>query len=107
MKLIPFAALFLAPVALVAGGAWALTGDAEAGHTLAARWCAVCHEVEASPQHAPDVPPTFAAIAANPATTEQAIKVWMQTSHPSMPNLRLTGEETNDVAAYILSLRKK
>ena len=37
--------------------------------------------------------------------TGTALTVWMQTSHPTMPNIVLTKQETLDVVAYILSLK--
>ena len=82
------------------------TGDVPAGHALAQRWCAVCHQVEAGARQMPDVPPAFEAVAAMKSTTETSLKVWLQTSHPNMPNLRLSQDEMNDVVAYILSLKK-
>ena len=81
-------------------------GDAAAGHALAQRWCAVCHKVEAGAKQVEDVPPTFESVAQMPSTTETSLKVWLQTSHPNMPNLRLSDGEMNDVVAYILSLKK-
>jgi hypothetical protein len=33
--------------------------------------------------------------------------VWLQTSHPNMPNLIVPPEDRDDVIAYILSLRDK
>jgi hypothetical protein len=37
--------------------------------------------------------------------TATALKVFLTSSHPKMPNLILTPEETADVTAYILRLR--
>lgn len=37
--------------------------------------------------------------------TDRALRVWLQTSHPTMPNFVLTRDERNDIAAYILSLK--
>jgi hypothetical protein len=38
--------------------------------------------------------------------TATALRVFLTSSHPKMPNLILTPEETADVIAYILSLRE-
>jgi hypothetical protein len=38
--------------------------------------------------------------------TATALRVFLTTSHPKMPNLILTPEDTTDVIAYILSLRE-
>ena len=49
--------------------------------------------------------PAFREIANTSGMTATAIRVFLRTSHPKMPNLILTPEETDDVIAYILSLR--
>jgi hypothetical protein len=37
--------------------------------------------------------------------TEMALRVWFQSSHPSMPNLMLTTKQSDDMIAYIMSLK--
>ncbi len=49
--------------------------------------------------------PAFRDVANTSGMTATAIRVFLRTSHPKMPNLILTPEETEDVIAYILSLR--
>ena len=49
----------------------------------------------------------FAEIANVPSTTELSLKVFLGSSHKSMPNFILQPEETDDIVAYILSLRRK
>ena len=39
--------------------------------------------------------------------TTTALRVFLTTSHPKMPNLIVTPEEIADVTAYILSLRER
>ena len=41
------------------------------------------------------------------ATTPLSLRVFLQTSHNRMPNLSLSRDQTDNVAAYILSLRGK
>ena len=41
-----------------------------------------------------------------PSTTELALKVFLRTSHPSMPNIVLTPEQTDNLVTYILSLKR-
>ena len=48
--------------------------------------------------------PAFRDIANTPGMTGTALRVFLRTSHPKMPNLILTPEETEDAIAYILSL---
>ena len=40
-----------------------------------------------------------------PSTTELALKVFLQSSHPTMPNVVLTAEQRGDLVNYILSLK--
>ena len=42
-----------------------------------------------------------------PSTTELSLKVFLRSSHKSMPNFILQPEEADDIVAYILSLRRK
>ena len=68
--------------------------------------CGGCHAVgrqdRASPLQAA-IP--FAELAANPAISALALRVLLQTSHQTMPNLSLTPEQTTAVVTYILDLR--
>jgi mono/diheme cytochrome c family protein len=83
-----------------------LPGDPAEGRRLAESWCAECHEV-APNANSPDwlSAPPFQALADDPAVTEMALRVFLRTPHQSMPDIRLTAEQTNDMIAYILSLR--
>ena len=49
--------------------------------------------------------PTFTAIASMPSTTPIALRVYLQTPHARMPDLHLSRDETDNLIAYILSLR--
>ena len=82
-------------------------GDIAAGHTFAREACKPCHVVE--PPNAPrmfEIGPAFRDIADAPGMTATALKVFLTSSHPKMPNLVLTPQEMADVTAYILSLRR-
>src|SRR5437667_94030 len=50
--------------------------------------------------------PDFAAVANQPATTPLSLKVFLQSNHPSMPNLVLTPAQSDDLVNYILSLKR-
>lgn len=83
-------------------------GDASEGQRIAASWCANCHRVAPNgPGPATDAAPAFAAIAAMPSTTEMALRAFLQTSHRNMPNFQLSTEQTDNLVAYILSLRAR
>ena len=51
--------------------------------------------------------PTFQSVADTPGMTELALTVWMQSSHPTMPNIMLKPDELRNVVAYIHSLDRK
>ena len=80
-------------------------GSAQSGRRFANYWCAGCHSVE--PKTAGSFAAEFAEIANVPSTTELSLKVFLRSSHKSMPNFILQPEETDDIVAYILSLRRK
>ena len=51
-----------------------------------------------------DAPP-FREVANAPGMTELALRAFLQTPHRTMPNILLTPEETDNVIAYILTLK--
>ena len=77
-------------------------GDPVAGQRFAEATCMTCH----GPNEGPKRAPAFAAIAAMPSTTALSLRVFLQSPHPSMPNLILSQTERDDLVAYILSLRR-
>ena len=99
----------LAPA--LAAAAWnanAQDGDVAAGRTFAREACITCHVVEptnVSPRVVV-IGPNFQDIANTKGMTATALRVFLTTSHPKMPNLILTSEQIADVSAYILSLRE-
>ena len=83
------------------------SGDsASAGHRLAAAWCKDCHSIEAATAGARSGPPDFTGIANQPSTTALSLRVFLQTSHPSMPNIMLKPDESDSLVNYILSLKR-
>jgi mono/diheme cytochrome c family protein len=79
--------------------------DAQKGHELAERLCAICHAVSpGSTSGRPDVP-GFTVIAKLPNLTPERLVGAIILPHPPMPGLPLTMEEIRDVVAYILSLQ--
>ena len=81
-------------------------GDAEKGMEYASEVCSGCHAVRGGEPKSP-VPEAlrFEDIANTSGMTAIALTVWFQTSHPTMPNIRMTDEEMRDVIQYILSLK--
>jgi mono/diheme cytochrome c family protein len=83
-------------------------GDAAAGQQLAEGWCISCHVVSRTPERGvSNGAPTFAAIARLKSTTPLALRAFLQTPHARMPDLHLTRDEIDNLAAYILSPRHK
>jgi cytochrome c len=80
--------------------------DSATGHRLADAWCKDCHSIEAATAGASSGPPDFTAIANRHATTALSLKVFLQTSHPSMPDIILKPDESESLVNYILSLKR-
>jgi mono/diheme cytochrome c family protein len=102
--------VIVAAAALLAltSGALAQEADIEAGAAYAERVCAACHAVLANEQISPlPQAPTFQSVADTPGMTELALTVWLQSSHPTMPNIILKPDDLRNVVAYIRSLERK
>jgi mono/diheme cytochrome c family protein len=97
----------LVALAVPAGGAGAqgLPGDPVAGAEIARGTCAACHVVADDQPIDPGIGPSFFEIAEHPATTALSLRAFLQTPHATMPNVMLTPEETDDLIAYVLSLK--
>jgi cytochrome c len=89
-----------------ASGVTPSSDSVSAGHRLAGAWCKDCHSIEALTAGAKSGPPDFTAIANQPSSTALSLKVFLQTSHRSMPNLVMTPSEADDLINYILSLKR-
>jgi len=99
--------MFGAALAASACGPKAQDGDVWTGHAFAREACKACHLVdpEARAPRIFEIGPAFHDIANIRGMTATAIRVFLTSSHPKMPNLILTPDEIADVTAYILSLR--
>ncbi len=81
-------------------------GDAAKGHAFALKHCAGCHAVNAEEKYSPNPGArNFTSAATEPGMTGRALAVWLDTSHPTMPDFILHADDRNDVIAYILSLK--
>ena len=89
-----------------ANGAPLPSDSISAGHRLADAWCKDCHAVEAATSGARAGPPDFTTIANRPSTTALSLKVFFKTSHRRMPNLIIAPDQADDLANYILSLKR-
>ena len=89
-----------------ASGAPLPSDSASAGHRLAEAWCRDCHAIDATTVGTRGGPPDFVAVANRASTTALSLKVFLKTSHQRMPNLIITPDQADDLANYILSLKR-
>jgi mono/diheme cytochrome c family protein len=83
-------------------------GSELAGSDYAKKVCAECHEVGPYQSFSPNPDaPSFKEIADTQGMSARALGVWLQTSHPTMPDLIIKPDDMDNVIAYILSLRAK
>ncbi len=81
-------------------------GNATRGLDYVKKHCAECHAVDAAEAYSPNPDaPTFESVANTPGMTARALVVWLQSPHPTMPNLMVPAEDRDNVVAYILSLK--
>jgi mono/diheme cytochrome c family protein len=107
MKLVIHATGLIASLAFL-HSAFAQSVDPSVGRRLAETTCSVCHQIDAaSPQSPNPDAPSFVDISRMSSMTELAIKVFLRSSHPTMPNFILSPEEIDSVSAYIVSLAGK
>jgi mono/diheme cytochrome c family protein len=78
-------------------------GDPEAGFVHAKEVCANCHAIVSNETSPMPEAPAFDEIANMAGMSAKALLVWMQTQHPTMPNIPLERDDLLDVIAYILS----
>jgi mono/diheme cytochrome c family protein len=83
------------------------SGNSEAGRVFVREVCSPCHAVtaEQASQRMITVAPDFQTIANIPGMTATALRAFLQTPHPKMPNLILTPDQSDNVIAFLLSLR--
>ena len=81
-------------------------GDPASGREIATKLCSTCHRVLPMTLTDKSDPPSFQSVADLPSTTGLALKVFLRSNHKNMPNLVLSDAESDDLIAYILSLKK-
>jgi cytochrome c2 len=99
-----FAALAMA---LSSGAALAAEpGDPARGLSYAKKFCSKCHGVEAKDVSSPNPDaPTFKEYANRLIPAATALAIWLQSPHPTMPELVVPLDDREDVIAYIVSLK--
>ena len=92
-------------IALASCGGAAVAQDLENGRRLAERWCAACHAVKPDSGKSKGVP-SFAIIAAKENITAEMIASFLLMPHATMPNFPLSRKDANDLAAFIMAMKK-
>lgn len=84
--------------------------DRAAGLKAARTLCVNCHVVETGAAKTKTLTadiPSFQAIAEKRGQTEDGLKAFMLEPHPPMPKVQLTKHELDNLARYIMSLKKQ
>jgi mono/diheme cytochrome c family protein len=105
----------LALAALLLGGLFAppfsalaqpVDGNAASGREIATKQCSSCHRVLPMILADRADPPSFQSVADMPSTTGISLNAFLHSDHNNMPNFIISSTESNDLIAYILSLKK-
>lgn len=108
LNLKAMAATATALALLASPAASAELGDARRGRDYAEAVCAQCHAVKPAEMASPRLEATpFSVFARAPGLNETALGVFLQTPHAEMPNLVVSGQDRDDLIAYIIGLRGK
>ena len=105
MKRYPQALLLCVALTLFEGIGASLAQDAENGRRLSERWCSECHAIGPASGKTRGLP-TFAAIANKENISSEMIASFLRLPHATMPNLPLSRKDTEDIAAYIMGMKK-
>jgi mono/diheme cytochrome c family protein len=89
---------------LLAAGTAAQAQNPENGQRLSERFCAGCHAINASSKSR-GAPP-FAAIAAKEKINSEMIASFLLLPHATMPNSPLTHNDAEDIAAFIMGMKR-
>jgi mono/diheme cytochrome c family protein len=98
-----FGGLFAAPFS---ARAQPVDGDAASGREIATKRCSSCHRVLPMTLADRADPPSFQSVADMPSTTGISLNAFLHSDHNNMPNFMISSPESNDLIAYILSLKK-
>lgn len=83
-------------------------GDVYRGSAVAQQVCVQCHDIGIAgmPAQTRVNAPDFVLTANRGGMTAAQLRAWMRSTHPIMPTFMFNDTVTNDLAAYIMSLRK-
>ena len=81
------------------------SGRAARGLEFAREACSSCHGVEPDEMQSPNsAAPTFQQLANRPDMSQIAVTALLRSPHRYMPALKVTPEQTDELAAYLLAL---
>jgi mono/diheme cytochrome c family protein len=79
--------------------------NAENGRRLSERWCSGCHAIGSAADKFHGVP-SFAAIAAKETINADIIASFLLLPHATMPNPPLSRKDAQDIAVFIIEMKK-
>jgi len=101
------ATCLLPTIAGYAGDAEPLhAGDAARGLRLADNWCSSCHLVSPEQKTTSRPAPPFSDLSQSSTFNADHLAYLLYDPHPKMAKLGLSRRAIDDIAAYVLSLRK-
>jgi mono/diheme cytochrome c family protein len=99
------AGVMLISLMLAAVASHPARAEANKGGQLAQQWCASCHVIGDSPAGTVQQgPPSFRTVARSGLSADQ-LRAFLSHPHGAMPDLALTRAESDDLIAYIETLR--
>jgi cytochrome c len=81
--------------------------SATSGKVLVQQSCMSCHAIAPGQQSPNPKAPAFAAVANEPSATPYSLRIFLQTTHTTMPNFVIKSDDIDDIVAYIVSLKQK
>jgi mono/diheme cytochrome c family protein len=94
-------------VSIILAPAYARSADLMAGESLTEKWCAQCHGVRAGEIGPNRSAPGFPELAAEPSITEYSLRALLQSPHETMPHIKFTPDQLDDIVGYILSFKPR
>jgi len=83
------------------------SADLVAGEAMADQWCAKCHGVRADSLSPNLAAPPFPKLTAEPSITEYSLRALLQSPHETMPHIKFTPGQLDDIVGYIMSLKPR
>jgi mono/diheme cytochrome c family protein len=100
----PHARHLAVALCLIGGVTAASAQNVENGRRMSERWCAECHSITSGPGKSRA--PSFAAIATKEKISAEMIASFLRLPHATMPNVPLRGNDAQDIAAFIMGMKK-